>query len=618
MANSQRYWERRTRERFLESGARADIAFAQLDEIYSRALKNIRNDILSIYENYSKKGILDVSELKRAIGQNGAKQFLKKIEKNARRLGLNPDEIYDERYLSRLTRLEALQEQIKLEVMAMAPQEEKATTNAYKDIINEGYKSFQSDFKAMGLSPTFASIDKRVVDVMLKSVWLGENYSNRIWGNTEKFAAKLPSILGSGLLTGQSPEKTARQLRELYDVSRYEALRLVRTEGAYFHNETEAQSYIDDGIERYTLDVTLDSRTSKICLAIDEGKVYYFKDRVVGQNWPPLHTFCRTVPRAILSDLEAEKAKEMTVDDRTKRFTTVKDKDLLKERWKKEMQKQMNPNKSTHDYNAEINNLTQNLKNDVINQEQFNSQLKGLMDRIPEDYPLRGGIEKIAEYNGWEKEEPNANQAKVQKLLERVELGDSGVNLDEKQAKFVVDNEIRISNVRSHTDDIGGAYNQETKILSVDVANLKAMGEDSGTRNYVDKVIKHELGHAIDSSRTKEYSKTSEFQKIIGTGAAYSDEALKISQYRMGESVQDRDFGRSIRNMTPVVYQSMLDSHEALYIGEKTLRLPSSAVLYQLQPDELFAEAYSLFHVNNQWLHGNAPELYDYFTLLLN
>lgn len=607
------YWQRRAGERLVESEALGKVAIGQLQSIYDQSLKNIEKEVQSIYENYAKNGVLDVAELKKAIGNDGAQLFLKKVEKSTFKLGLNPKKIYDERYLGRLTRLQALQEQVKLEVMAIAPQEEALSTRAYTKVIESSYASFQNDVELMGFTPSFSTIDKKVVDVMLKSVWAKDNYSNRVWGNNQKLAARLPTLLGAALLSGQAPEKTARQLRERYDVTRYESLRLVRTETAYFHNETEAQSYIDDGIEEYTLDVTLDGHTSKICLAVNESTIYKFKDRIVGQNWPPLHVFCRTVPRAILPG-EIRKSKP-TFQERVKRFQTVQDNDLLKEKWKKAMQQQMNPDKSTHDYNADMNILTQNLGKKIINQQQFNEKLNDLMAKIPEDYPLRGGLENIAKLNGWKKPDFNKNQAIVQGMLKDIDLAESGVVFDQDQAKFIVDNGIKFRNLRSGTDDVGGTYDYDTNSISIDVVNAKDFANSLGSKDYVNGIVQHELGHAIDRKgfRNAEWTSTPRFKEATDLVESYA-----ISKYRLAKGIVDADVKAFFNNLRPEVYGTMAQTGESVQINGQPIKVYYDTFKYQTQPDELFAEAYAIYKTNQGWLQANAPKMFDFISSIFN
>lgn len=285
------YWQRRALTRTTQSEAIGKDGIRRLNVLYKTAEKNILKEIRSIYDNYAKNGVLDVTELRR--GLDDPDSFLRSLEDKAEQLGLDPREVYDRRYLSRLTRLQALQEQLRWEAMSLAPGVEGQHEQTYRQILERSYISVQSDLAVIGIVPSFATLDKRVIDEIMRSRWAGRNFSASVWQNTGELAAKLPDIVGAGLVSGTSSEKMAAILRKQFNIERYKAVRLVRTETNYFHNQAELQSYLDDGIEEYEYLAVLDGRTSDICRELD-GRVFRVEDAVVGENYPAMHPNCRS------------------------------------------------------------------------------------------------------------------------------------------------------------------------------------------------------------------------------------------------------------------------------------------------------------------------------------
>jgi SPP1 gp7 family putative phage head morphogenesis protein len=104
---------------------------------------------------------------------------------------------------------------------------------------------------------------------------------------------EVPKLLSSSMLSGQGVMKTSRILRDRMDVGFFDAKRLVATETNYMHGQGELQSYIDDGIGQYEYVAILDSRTSDICRSLD-GEIFNTEDAQVGENYPPMHVFCRS------------------------------------------------------------------------------------------------------------------------------------------------------------------------------------------------------------------------------------------------------------------------------------------------------------------------------------
>lgn len=141
---------------------------------------------------------------------------------------------------------------------------------------------------------SFASLNDRTIDRMLRTKWIGNgNYSDRIWKNQNEMVDKLSEIVIRGAMTGMSLERMQMEFRQTFQVEKYKAERLLRTEMAYFHNEAEQESYRDLGIEQYIYIATLDNRTSEVCADLD-GKVFKTKDGKVGVNLPPMHPNCRS------------------------------------------------------------------------------------------------------------------------------------------------------------------------------------------------------------------------------------------------------------------------------------------------------------------------------------
>lgn len=603
---SREYWSDRAISRLVNSESRSSAASVQIFDVYNKALQNILRDIQNLYDNYSEKGILDAGELKKAIGAEGKAEFLQRLKKQAKVLGIDPKQVYDERYLQRLTRLEALLQQIKFEIMTIAPKEEVILNKTYRDVVNSTYSTIQEDLKSLGVNPAFSTLDKNTADNILLSNWKGGNYSGRVWNNTGKLALELPTILGGAFTSGQSYRKTAKQLRERFDVSKYEATRLVRTESNYFHNQAELQSYIDDGIEQYEYAAVLDSRTSGICRHLD-GNLYNTRDAVVGVNYPPMHVNCRSSTFAI-PNLENYKQNKVKKEERLRRFDDFNNNEI-KKKFRESMQAQMNPNKAVYDYNAEMNILTQSYKGDELSQ-----RLGDLMARVPEDYPLRPALEHIAKLNGWKEPKLTESQIKVTEALKNADLAIEDLDLAPEQINFIADSGVKFQNARTGTDDVGGVYNPETNIISLDVANLKQFSKDLGNEKYINRVVQHELGHVVDSFAPQLRADRPTFSGETDFTALVEEEGDVISQYRMSETIVDKVFRDSVKNMNKLAYRSMMESGEDLFVGDKVFNPPVASHKYFTQPDEVFAESYSLFFNDPEFLKAKAPKLFSFIS----
>lgn len=300
MKEPSNYWDKRAIERLKEAEKTSDLYINRIEKIYEQAYKNIDMEIAKVYKNYSKETGLDTQKLRELLTRSETEKEWKQMQKQ----GL--DKYIKNNYKSRISRLERIQAQIYGKAKLIYPKEQLEHTMCYRGIINNSYYRAIYDTQ-MGTKYdfTFDKIDNNLVNSILSEKWSGKNYSQRIWKNTDILADSISQLIGGALLSGQSIQKTSKQIRDRFNVSKYYAERLVRTETNHFNNEADAMAYEEMGVKEYVFVAVLDSRTSEICQANDNKK-YLYKDRKVGFNYPPMHPNCRSTTRGYLGE-EAEK-----------------------------------------------------------------------------------------------------------------------------------------------------------------------------------------------------------------------------------------------------------------------------------------------------------------------
>jgi SPP1 gp7 family putative phage head morphogenesis protein len=306
------YWLDRAKSRLTTTEKIGLNTIKDILPIYDRAYQNVQDAIDSLYKNYGKKIGIVPDDLRAILSSAERSDWLSIMEKKIRALGMNPEDVYSNRYLDRLTRLEAFEQQVLWEIRSITPEELAKSENGYREIITKAYEMGKEDvIEGLGFEgvKTFASIDSETMNEILYSRWQGGNYSTRIWANNsimqERSQHVIRDILGGGLTTGVPISQMRNQLMERFDVGKYNATRLVRTETNYFQTQSTLRSYEDEGVKYYEFVAIMDGRTSDICEALD-GKVIAMKDVVEGFNAPPLHPNCRSAIK-LLFEQEAEK-----------------------------------------------------------------------------------------------------------------------------------------------------------------------------------------------------------------------------------------------------------------------------------------------------------------------
>lgn len=303
-----KYWDDRALRRLSESEKQAEIVNNRIKKIYDKANKNIQRELDSVYRNYSKTTGLDVQKLKELL----TKKETDKVWKTLKRQGL--DQYVMNNYKSRISRLEQIQAQIYAKAKQIYTKEEVEQRMCYKGVINDTYyKTVYDTQMGTGYAFGFSKLDNHTINELLSERWSGKNYSERIWTNTDALANQLSTIIGGALLSGQSIEKTSRQVRERFKVAKYYSNRLVRTEVNYFNNEIDAKAYEEMGIDKYVFVATLDNRTSAICQSMD-NKVFDYKKRQTGVNFPPMHPNCRSKTRGYLGKEIENKMKRKAIN----------------------------------------------------------------------------------------------------------------------------------------------------------------------------------------------------------------------------------------------------------------------------------------------------------------
>lgn len=296
MSKTSTYWDKRAIDRLSDAEKTSQVYVKRIKKIYDRAYQNIEKELESVYRNYAKEVGLDVQKLKQKLSKSETNLFWKALSKK----GLN--KYIKNNYKARISRLEQIQAQIYAQAKDVYLKEELEQTMCYRGVINRSYtKAIYDTQRGTGYNFSFNKIDKNTTNILLNEKWSSKNYSQRIWENTDILADSISEIVGGALLSGQGIEKTAKQIRNRFHVSKYYAERLVRTETNHFNNEADAMAYEEMGINKYVFVATLDNRTSEICQSHD-GKIYDYENKKVGVNFPPLHPNCRSKTRGYVGE----------------------------------------------------------------------------------------------------------------------------------------------------------------------------------------------------------------------------------------------------------------------------------------------------------------------------
>ena len=301
-----KYWEMREARNMYKDMQLAEDCAKDLSVIYSKAAIYTAKQIEGIFNRFASKHHLTRDEAINLLSEADGKDFEKLLEAYKNKTGAQKREVLAEleapAYKNRMKRLDDIDKSINRLINAVASKERDAIDKTMRKVYESSYHHAVYEAARMsGLDLQTGPIDEGALETILKKKWSGQNYSERVWNNTQKVADAIKEELMIGALTGKTEKEMTDSINEQFLSGRNKARRLVRTESSYIHNEAHFQAYKDYGIEEYRFVATLDLRTSQICRERD-GSVYRVNDKKIGVNAPPMHPWCRSTTIMNLDD----------------------------------------------------------------------------------------------------------------------------------------------------------------------------------------------------------------------------------------------------------------------------------------------------------------------------
>ena len=307
------YWKNRQARLMYGRMDDAEVAARSVARIYAKASEEITQQMRDIFRVYKDKWNLTEKEAKRLLSVMDDGFF----NPESLRRGINTIVDVDLRnqmlrdletpaYQARLRRLQELQDQIDQMMVDVYKQDKQRQTEHY---INTGtdtyYRGIYDVQRQVGFQFSFAHIDQKAFDRLLKSKWSGQNYSTRIWENTQHVANTVKEELMLEMLTGKALDDCAESIQNRFQVGAFQSRRIIRTESNFVSGQMQLKSYEECGAEYYEYVATLDSKTDEECGVLD-GKRFKRSEAQPGVNFHPMHPFCRCADVIVLdSDVKA-------------------------------------------------------------------------------------------------------------------------------------------------------------------------------------------------------------------------------------------------------------------------------------------------------------------------
>ena len=288
MSKSSNYWRKRERE-----WKKADLTdeaeyIQEIQDIYSTMLTQINKEIESFFVRYSNKEGMSMAEAKRKASDIDIKEYEKKAKKYVKEKDFSKEANEQMRLYNlamKVNRLELLKANIGLELTAGSDELVSFTKEKL-----EGAALEQIQRNAGILGDTIVD-NAKTAKTIANSSFKNATFSERIWSQQDLLKNDLYGILSTALIQGRNPREFIPKVRKSFDVTRYQAERLLRTELTRVRIQAQAESYEANGIDEYEYVACGLRDVCPICKVLDK-QVFKLKDMEPGENAPPMHPNC--------------------------------------------------------------------------------------------------------------------------------------------------------------------------------------------------------------------------------------------------------------------------------------------------------------------------------------
>lgn len=325
------YWARRFELLTDMELNKGDKYYTILKAQYRRSISKMQRDISYYYQKLADNNETDMVGARKLLSDDELEEFHWSVEEYIKR---GRENAVDQRWMKELenasnkfhiSRLEAMQTQMKAEIEQLYGRQTKDLQAVLEDIYKDDY--YRTAFevqKGLGVGYQMMKLDKKSVEKAVLKPWTTDDktFSDRIWRNKEALLNDLHIGLTQAIAQGKNPSEVTDMISHRMGVSLSQAGRLVMTESAFIASSAEKDSFKELGVEEYEILATLDTKTSDICRAMD-GKHFPMSQYQIGVTAPPFHPWCRSTTVPFFDDEFTVDEERAMRDPKTGKYATV-------------------------------------------------------------------------------------------------------------------------------------------------------------------------------------------------------------------------------------------------------------------------------------------------------
>lgn len=328
------YWDKRQEEIYLTGEQAVNEYFKKLEKAFNKAKREIHAIINDFFLRYSEENDLTYAQAQEHLKKEemgDLQEFIRLANEN---IGKYNKQVNNMSIKARITRYQELEARLDAYLRQFYAIDYQADAEKMmKEVYEESYyRTWFNMDQAKGYHIALSSVDPRNVEKLLEYPFNGANFSSRIWKQKEYLQRQLMEELTVMMIQGKNPQSLVKDFAKKMNVKKFDAYRLLHTESSFVIGQATHAAYKEDGVEKYKILATLDSKTCDICGDMD-GQIFALEDAVVGKNMWPFHCFCRCTDTPYYDDMDTSDMTRVARDPETDEYIDVPA-DMTYKEWK--------------------------------------------------------------------------------------------------------------------------------------------------------------------------------------------------------------------------------------------------------------------------------------------
>ena len=288
------YWRKRQEAMYKAGEMQVNQYFKRLEKAFNQSKRELQKTIETFYFRYAEENGLSFAAAQKRLNAEELGELNDFIALAMDNIGKYNQQVNNMSLKARVTRYQALEMQVdailrQLYAIDYQAESEKTMHEVYEDTY---YRTWYSIDQYHGFHQAFAQVEPRTVEKLLEYPFNGAAFSSRIWKQKDHLQTQLTEAVTTMLIQGKHPSTLTREVAKKMQSKKFDAYRLLHTESSFLMSEATHAGYKEDGVEKYEILATLDSKTCEICGELD-GNVYEVGKEITGVNMPPFHPLCR-------------------------------------------------------------------------------------------------------------------------------------------------------------------------------------------------------------------------------------------------------------------------------------------------------------------------------------